>query len=159
LKREEHFLFQPGEWLGAGQVSFSMSPDVLHFRTKWEVAQESHEVYSCTQTVEIVGGDRMINNFEITPDSPTHFAIELENDELGVFQGTGFIDDKTVAWEFRDKNQDGAPNESSFEGFEVYKKVEEDEYTMHAEYLATDQTRTMIRGRIWRRAHFREGQE
>lgn len=149
MKKEEHFLFQPGEWLGAGQVSFSMSPDVLHFRTRWQISPPDEGAVSCTQTVEIVGGDRLVNMFEIVPeDNADRFHVVLENDELGTFEGSGLFDEKMVAWEFRDKGV--------FEGFEVYKRVEDDEYTMHAEYVSSDQTRTMIRGRIWRRAHYRD---
>jgi hypothetical protein len=140
----DHFLFHPGEWLGAGQVSFSMSPDVLHFRMKWVVMQDTPQNYRCTQTVEIVGGDRIINVFDITKtEDNKNFAITLENELLGTFSGTGVQEEQLIAWEFREKG--------AFEGYEVYKKVENDEYTMHAEYLSSENTRTMIRGRIWKK--------
>ena len=144
-----HFLFQPGEWLGTGQVSFSMSPDVLHFRTKWVVTQTENTHFHCTQIVEIVGGDRIVNDFLIKPRTSDTFEIVLENELLGTFSGTGVIEDRTIAWEFREKG--------AFEGYEVYRRTEDLEYTMHAEYLSSDQMRTMIRGRIWKRtAHFIE---
>ncbi len=144
-----HFIFHPGEWLGTGQVSFSMSPDVLHFRTKWVVAVTENRWFHCTQTVEIVGGDRIVNNFLIKPQGTDAFEIILENELLGTFSGTGVIEDRTVAWEFREKG--------AFEGYEVYRRTDDSEYTMHAEYLSSDQMRTMIRGRIWKRvAHFIE---
>ena len=138
-----HFLFQPGEWLGTGQVSFSMSPDVLHFRTKWVVTEEEANLFHCVQTVEIVGGDRIINDFQVTPQGSDAFNITLENELLGTFTGKGVIEERSVAWEFREKG--------SFEGYEVYRCTEDTEYTMHAEYLSSDQMRTMIRGRIWKR--------
>lgn len=142
-----HFLFRPGEWLGNGQVSFSMSPDVLHFRTKWVVLQNTisptHSVFHCTQTVEIVGGDRIINAFEIKQETPEAFSIKLDNELLGTFSGKGVVEENLIAWEFREVG--------TFEGFEVYKTVDDTEYTMHAEYLSSDHTRTMIRGRIWKK--------
>ena len=139
----KHFLFQPGEWLGTGQVSFSMSPDVLHFRTKWVVVEEEPTVFRCTQTVEIVGGDRIINEFQVTKSQAREFEITLENELLGTFSGTGIADSEQVAWEFREKG--------TFEGFEVYRVTDLSEYSMNAEYISADQMRTMIRGRIWKR--------
>ncbi|MDB6081946.1 MAG: hypothetical protein JWO53_1218 [Chlamydiia bacterium] len=140
---DNHFLFQPGEWLGNGQVSFSMSPDILHFRTRWVILEEGPSFYQGTQTVEIVDGDRIINVFEVTRNDPVAFAITLDNELLGTFAGQGVIEESTVAWEFREKG--------AFEGFEVYKKIDDTEYSMHAEYLSSDKTRTMIRGKIWKR--------
>ena len=140
---KNHFLFQSGEWLGTGQVSFSMSPDVLHFRTKWEIHSDEPRYFHCKQIVEIVGGDRILNSFEITLPLPNAFDIVLTNELLGTFSGTGVIEERLVAWEFREKGV--------FEGYEVYKCVDDNEYTMHAEYLSSDQTRTLIRGRIWKR--------
>lgn len=140
---KHHFLFQPGEWLGTGQVSFSMSPDVLHFRTKWEIDADAPNHFHCKQIVEIVGGDRIINSFEILLHAPHTFDIVLTNDLLGTFSGEGVIEERLLAWEFREKG--------IFEGYEVYKCVDDNEYTMHAEYLSSDQTRTLIRGRIWKR--------
>ena len=141
---KNHFLFQPGEWLGAGEVSFSMSPDVLQFRTKWVItAPEAEDFYFCTQTVEVIGGDRIINAFEITRESEEAFEIILENELLGTFIGSGIVEEGLVAWEFREKG--------TFEGYEVYKLSGDNEYAMNAEYLSSDQMRTMIRGRIWKR--------
>ena len=137
-----HFLFEPGEWLGAGQVSFSISPDVLYFRTKWSIAKQESSSFYCTQVVEIVGGDRIVNVFVVTPENASAFQITLENELLGTFVGQGVQDDSCVAWEFR--------NRGSFEGYEVYERLQELEYTMRAEYLSSD-ARTMIRGRIWKR--------
>ena len=139
----QHFIFQPGEWLGTGQVSFSMSPDVLHFRTKWVIAKEDQNHFHCTQIVEIVGGDRIVNNFKVTPQGLDSFVIVLDNELLGIFSGKGVIEEKSVAWEFREKG--------SFEGYEVYRYNENSEYTMHASYLSADQMRTSIRGRIWKK--------
>jgi hypothetical protein len=138
-----HFLFQEGQWLGTGQVSFSMSPDVLHFRTKWVILEEESGRFHCTQTVEIVGGDRIINEFFVSKKQPEKFEITLENELLGTFSGTGVVEERSIAWEFREKG--------TFEGYEIYRTTDESEYTMHAEYLSQDQMRTMIRGRIWKR--------
>ncbi len=136
-----HFLFTPGQWLGTGEVHFTMSTEVLQFRTKWVVTQEEDDLFNATQVVEVVGGDRIANLFEISKEGPGSFEIILENELLGTFIGNGIIEDERVAWEFRDKG--------TFEGYEVYNRVSDTEYTMHAEYLSSDQLRTEIRGRIW----------
>jgi hypothetical protein len=150
----EHFLFHPGEWLGDGEVSFSMSPDVLRFRTKWTIVDEGDGSFECTQVVEIVGGDRMVNVFEVTPTGNSAFDVVLDNELLGTFVGSGVIDDKSVAWEFRDKG--------TFEGYEVYKRLDKEDYSMHAEYLSSDHTRTLIKGKIWKklpRSYMKEDEE
>jgi hypothetical protein len=138
-----HFLFESGEWLGAGQVTFTMSPDLLYFRTKWSVAKQEDATFLCSQTVEIIGGDSMLNVFSISPTSDRTFGIVLSNEVLGEFMGTGIVEPEIVAWEFRDVG--------TFEGYEVYERTQEDEYSMHAEYLSSDGARTMIRGKIWRK--------
>lgn len=143
-----HFLFAPGTWLGTGQVSFSMSPDILHFRTQWIISQIGKNIFHSTQTVEIVGGDRIINMFEVTPRNAGSFDIVLENELLGTFSGTGVSENLLVAWEFREKGV--------FEGFEVYRRVDGTEYSLHAEYLSSEQSRTMIRGKIWKQTSRRQ---
>src|SRR5262245_34537670 len=145
----DHFLFQSGEWLGAGQVTFSMSPDLLYFRTKWAVAPQGDETFQCTQTVEIIGGEQMVNVFFVMP-SPDEsvFEIVLHNELLGIFDGTGVMEEKVVAWEFR--------HTGVFEGYEVYERVADSEYSMHAEYLASDGARTQIRGKLWKSSEKKE---
>ncbi len=138
----KHFLFAPGDWLGTGQVSFTISPELLYFRTKWTCARPDEDTFQCTQTVEIIGGDRMVNIFTIRPLDKGAFDIVLQNEILGVFSGTGVIEDNLVAWEFR--------NKGTFEGYEVYEKVQPDEYAMHAEYLSGDGARTRISGKLWK---------
>lgn len=137
-----HFLFESGDWLGTGQVSFTISPDLLYFRTKWRISQPDDEAFHCTQTVEIIGGDRMVNIFIVKPADLGNFEIILQNELLGVFSGKGVAEEKLVAWEFR--------QEGTFEGYEVYERLQPEEYAMHAEYLSADGARTMIRGKIWK---------
>ncbi len=139
-----HFLFRPGEWLGAGQVTFSMSPDRLYFRAKWDIAEQEDAEFLCTQTVEIIGGERMMNIFSVRPSFEENvFDILLTNELLGVFEGTGVAEEGMVAWEFR--------HSGVFEGFEVYQRISEEEYTLRAEYLAADGARTHISGKIWQK--------
>lgn len=138
----KHFLFEPGDWLGTGQVTFTISPDLLYFRTKWSCVMPDEESYQCTQTVEIVGGDRMVNIFSIKLLDDNNFDIVLQNELLGVFSGNGVIEDDLVAWEFR--------RVGTFEGYEVYERLDDEEYAMHAEYLSSDGARTRISGKIWK---------
>ena len=138
-----HFLFEPGEWLGAGQVSFTVSPDVLRFRTKWAILQQGAQSYNCIQTVFVENGDQIVNLFTVTPNNTDGFNIVLENQHLGTFTGDGILENALVGWEFREPGV--------FEGFEVYERVKEDEYSLHAEYLSSDLSRTTIRGKIWRK--------
>ena len=147
----KHFLFAPGNWLGTGQVSFSISPELLYYRTKWSSVRPDEDTLQCTQTVEIIGGDSMVNIFTIRPLNKNSFDIVLQNEILGVFSGTGVIEEHLVAWEFR--------NKGSFEGYEVYEKVHPDEYAMHAEYLSGDGARTRISGKLWKATEQIEDQD
>lgn len=138
----EHFLFKPGIWLGAGSVTFSISPELLYFRTRWEITSQDDNTLQCNQRVEIVGGDQMVNVFIVTPKNSESFDITLHNELLGVFSGTGVIEEGLVGWEFRAKGE--------LEGYEVFEKTSSDEYSMHAEYISSDGARTTIRGKIWK---------
>ena len=140
---DPHFLFTEGQWLGAGQVTFSISPDLLYFRTRWDITPSSqNDLLQCLQRVEIVGGDQMINLFDVSNVSDDAFDVHLQNEILGNFTGTGVIEKNLVAWEFREPGQ--------LEGYEVYERSALDEYSMHAEYISSDGARTMIRGKIWK---------
>lgn len=147
--KTHEFIFKPHTWLGEGTIQFSASPDVLKFYTRWIVAPAEkngilHEIV-VTQTVEMQGGDHenIQNNFTFSQADEQSFVLELENELVGVVQGTGVIEEKKIAWEFR-----GHPN---FEGFEVYDLQENGDYLFHAEYISPDQFRSTINGRIWKK--------
>lgn len=144
-KGNHSFMLQPGEWLGEGTVSFSASPDEVKFYTKWTVKESSDPTVSCEQVVEILGVDEhVLNRFTLSDIDASSFQILLENDSLETVSGKGIIDDTKIAWEFR--------GHETFEGFEVYERSEDGGYTMHAEYASPDQFRTVINGRIWKKA-------
>lgn len=138
------FIFQTGQWIGEGKISFSSSPEHLHFYTKWMIAPSLDKQIHCQQKVETQGSsDLVFNDFRITDLTEKDFKIELKNEHVGKVFGKGIIDPKTIAWEFRDNNM--------IEGFEVYEIQENGDYMVHAEYSSTDQFRTIIDGRIWKK--------
>lgn len=139
------FLFKPGLWIGEGKVTFSASPELLRFYTKWTIEEEVDKKITCYQHVEMEGGDsNVFNTFIFSDIQPTSFSVELSSEMLGSVQGKGIIDAKTIAWEFR-----GHPD---FQGFEVYELQENGDFMLHAEYSSADQIRTIIDGRIWKKA-------
>lgn len=141
---ESHsFILKPGQWVGEGSISFSVSPQQLYFVTKWQVDLSQDNRILCAQEVQLEGNEELQKNrfhlFDVTNSS---FNIILENPVIGQVSGTGIIDPKTIAWEFR--------GQLAFQGYEVY-EIEGDElYKFHAEYLASDQMRTVIDGHIRR---------
>lgn len=145
------FIFSPGKWIGEGKISFSGSPEILRFFTRWEISSAEpegvlHEI-TCHQVVEMQGGaaeEHIKNRFTVSQVNDNSFVLELENELIGVVQGKGIIDAKKIAWEFR-----GHP---TFEGFEVYELQENGDYLFHAEYVSPDQFRSIIDGRIWKKA-------
>jgi hypothetical protein len=139
------FIFHPGNWIGEGKVTFSISPEALHFYTKWTFENEFDNIIQSSQTVEIQDNDpSMRNNFKFSEISPTKFTVDLENDILGKVKGNGIIDAKNIAWEFH--------HVGGLEGFEIYELQENGEYIFHAEYTSPDQFRTIIDGRIWKKS-------
>lgn len=141
---QEAFIFSPGIWLGEGKITFTASPEVLSFFTRWESEPSEQNVIRCTQQVEMQGvDDKVINHFRFFDMTPTSFSIELENDLVGCVKGKGIISPTELAWEFR-----GHP---SFEGFEIYRLKDNKDYSLHAEFSSPDQFRTIIDGRIWKK--------
>lgn len=139
------FIFQSGQWIGEGKISFSSSPEHLHYYTKWMNAPLEDTQIHCVQKVETQGNsDQVINNFRFFEITPISFKVELKNEHVGKIVGFGVIDAKTIAWEFRGNNQ--------IEGFEVYELQENGDYMVHAEYSSTDQFRTIIDGRVWKKS-------
>ena len=140
------FLLAEGTWIGEGKITFSASPESIHFYTKWVISNlKDQEGFSCTQQVEMTGTDESVYNHmtisNITDDS---FAIQLNNDIIGKVNGKGLIDDRSVAWEYRHGDE--------FDGFEVYELQENGDYMFHAEYASTDQYRTVVDGRVWKKS-------
>lgn len=136
------FILTPGIWIGEGKIAFSTSPEIIHFYTKWIVGKTG-EV--CQHQVEMQGSeDSVYNKLTFSNVTNESFVVKLENDLIGEVVGKGVIDDKTIAWEYR--------NGEDFEGFEVYELQDNGDYMLHAEYASTDQYRTIIDGRIWKKS-------
>lgn len=146
---QHSFIFKPGIWLGEGKISFSASNEQIAFSTRWTIQEEAqHEGksrISCLQEVEMRdgGSEKLKNKLTFSDITPTHFAVELSNEMAGQVFGKGIVDAGTIAWELREK--------SGFEGFEVYELQENGEYFFHAEYASTENFRTIIDGRIWKK--------
>ncbi len=138
------FLFTPGRWIGEGRITFSSSPEYLRFYTGWNVGKSTPPAVEWQQEVEMEGeSESLVNSFSFTDITPTSFTIQLKNSLVGKVTGTGVIDPKTIAWEFR--------GQEHFEGFEVYELQDNGDYMLHAEYASPDQFRTIIDGRIWKK--------
>lgn len=138
------FILQPGIWVGEGKITFSASPEHVRFYTKWIIQDTQNEQIACKQTVEMQGGmDPVYNEFTFSNLKSDGFTIELQNDLFGNLKGTGILEAKTIAWEFRGHSQ--------FEGFEVYELQDNGDYMLHAEYASPDLFRTIIDGRIWKK--------
>lgn len=144
MSQGHEFIFQPGAWIGEGKIAFSASPDHLHFYTKWEVAALPDPDVIAIQKVEMQGASESVSNrFKLSGITEEKFHISLKNEMVGEVTGTGIVDPRSIAWEFR--------GNENFEGFEVFEIQEGGDYMFHAEYTSQDQFRTIIDGRIWRK--------
>lgn len=143
IKQDHRFIFIPGTWIGEGTISFSSSPERIHFYTKWLTNSWDPILgFICTQQVEMQGvEENVFNKLAITEILDSKFVITLENNLIGSVVGKGIINEETIAWEYR--------KGSDFEGFEVYELQKNGDYLLHAEYASSDEYRTVIDGRIW----------
>ncbi|NGX53711.1 MAG: hypothetical protein K1000chlam4_00428 [Chlamydiae bacterium] len=140
--KEHLFIFTPGVWKGEGQITFSMAEDELIFATKWTLGPKEEDRILLSQTIEVDNvSDKMVNNFAITDMTATSFLIDLENNLIGKVQGKGIVDEKKIAWEFRNTPQ-------QFEGFEVYELQPDGSYKVRAEFTAGEGLRTYVKGTI-----------
>lgn len=139
----KHFLFEKGEWLGEGQISFSTSKDKINFFMKWILIEEGDTIKG-RQIVELVGiNDKVINLFTITEITSNEFKIFLDNSSNNHLSGIGRFDDEKIAWEFIG-NKD-------LEGFEVFELQKEWGYSFNAEYYAMEDFRTIVHGIMWKK--------
>lgn len=146
-----NFLFDDDStWIGEGKITFSVSPDHVRFFTRWTFKSEDENSHSevsrkWIQEVEMHGTDEKVeNSFVVTRLSDTTFSISLENDIIGKAIGKGVISETKLAWEIN--------NPDAFHGFEVYELQENGDFMLHAEYVADDNFRTIIDGRIWKKS-------
>jgi hypothetical protein len=140
------FLLTPSAWLGQGKIQLNMVSEELGFFTRWNAENvDGNGRIECLQEIQVKGlSDIMHNEFLIyNLNASGEFSIDLENQALGRITGTGLINEKVIAWEFR-------VVEIGFEGFELYEKQDENNYLMRAEYATNDQFRTLIQGRLWK---------
>jgi hypothetical protein len=141
---QHQFIFSPGIWLGEGTIRFNTAKETIKFYARWSVSEKENGAISIVQKVEMEGGgEQVVNQLEASEITPDKFSLRLENPMIGVVNGNGVIDDKTIAWEFLD-------NDKGFEGFEIF-EVTDRGYQMRGEYCSADQARTMIEGAVWQR--------
>ena len=128
--------------MGEGTVTFTASPESLHFATKWVVKEKENGEIQASQQVELRGiNDKVVNRFLLFDISASDFAIELQNELVGSAMGKGLQDDVRIGWEFLDH--------SDFQGFEIYRLTGETQYSLHAEFSSSDEYRTIVHGRLW----------
>lgn len=138
------FIFNQSEWEGEGIISFSISPEKIKFKTRWEVHPKQNEKINCVQVVQMEDVDDYVSNFlNFSQLSMGEFIVELENESIGHVKGTGLYDSEKISWEFR-----GHPR---FEGFEVYRIRDDGSYDVHAEFASGQNVRTLIEGHIWKK--------
>ncbi len=144
MTAEHPFIFTPGVWIGHGKITFSVSPDSLHFCTKWTVDISKGGVITCVQEVETEGRDQLlINRFSFSAFTNEAFSVELGNELIDGILGKGIVDPTTIAWEFRGGQE--------LEGFEVYEIQSDGTYSHHAEFASLDNYRTIVHGKIWKK--------
>ncbi|CCB85605.1 MULTISPECIES: hypothetical protein [Parachlamydia] len=138
------FIFQPGLWIGEGKLTFNTSSETLRFFTKWTVSSLVQDEIHTFQQVEMESvTEQMRNHFRFFDITPTSFSLELENETMGKVSGIGVIEQNKIAWEFRS---------DTLEGFEVYIfNPELEEYALHAEFSSSEDFRTIIDGKIWKK--------
>jgi hypothetical protein len=147
MSTQHPFIFTPDAWLGEGKIQLNMVEEELSFFTRWSITHpDGLGRIECMQEIQVKGlAEVMINQFALFDLTPSGFSIELENQSLGKIIGKGIISENLIGWEFRNP-------EIGFEGFEFYEKQPDGSYLMRAEYASSDQFRTLIQGKVWKKA-------
>lgn len=142
--KEHDFIKRPFSWIGEGNISLNMVEEDLTFYTNWKVSEPDNlGRIQATQEIQIGGiSENMRNELTFYDFTNKGFSVEMENSNIGKVVGKGVMDDKIIAWEFRN-------NDLNFEGFETYFLQDDGSYLVHVEYVTSDQFRTQLEGRIW----------
>lgn len=149
--KAHRFIFSPGEWLGYGTLTFSRSPAVLQFYTKWKCNREQDGVITCEQFIEKQEVEEIVlNQYRFSEITATSFDVQLYSEAVGTVKAKGVIDGKTIAWRFQQRVP--FADSAGFEGVESYSLQENGDYTVHAEYIADFEHRTVINGKLWERS-------
>ncbi|MFA6119558.1 MAG: hypothetical protein WCT85_00590 [Parachlamydiales bacterium] len=141
---KHNFIFHPKPWIGEGIITLNMVEEKLNFFTKWSISEGDFTgKIQSVQELQINGiSESMRNELTFFDFTENKFSVEMENLNVGKVIGTGVFNDKMIAWEFRD-------NDLNFEGFETYYLKDDGTYSVHAEYVTSDQFRTQIDGKLW----------
>lgn len=145
------FIFSPGEWLGYGTLTFTLSPAVLQFYTKWKCHAEKDGVIVCEQFIEKQGVEEIVlNTYTFSEISDSAFTVQLGSDVVGIVTGKGVIEENIIVWRFPQRIP--YRDSTGFEGVESYTMMENGDYQVLAEYVADLEHRTMIHGTLWKRS-------
>jgi hypothetical protein len=137
---EHSFLLKEGEWEGSGEISLTISSEKLPFTVTWHIKKKEN-FFICQQKVYVEGNPVAVSNmYTINEIDKETFLIELSGTQVGHAYGKGVFDTSKIAWEFSGES-------SNIQGFEVYKRVANEEYLLHAEYASEDM-RTIVHGTI-----------
>lgn len=137
------FIFQPGQWLGYGQLTFSHSPAVIQFYTKWLCSPIENDEILCEQYIEKQDvKDVIFNLYRITKITPNSFDIQLQSETMNR-HGKGHINETSITWQFEKMTPEHTV------GQEKYVLLPSGEYQIEAVYTLDADTSTMIKGRLW----------
>lgn len=149
--KTKHFIFDPGTWIGEGDISFSTSEQKIHFYTKWTIKALEDEGILCEQQVERQDGcDRFFNKFLFSNISEKDFVVEITNDNVTKGNGVGVFNEHNIGWDF--PAQSGIDDEYHFEGYEIYHLKSDSTYEIHGEYFSGNSFKTIIKGKLWKKS-------
>ncbi len=135
-----HFLFQEGLWEGTGEITIPLSEKPYPLIVRWTVTALGNGRFKAVQRVEVESHEPMVNTFTLSGKEDGEFQINLENDSIGMFSGSGVSDRDKLAWEFT--------HNGMLEGYEVYERKSNEEYSFRAEYLGGEGVATVVSGNI-----------
>lgn len=136
------FLFQSGVWLGEGKISFSASPNIINFYTRWKIFLPSEDEVRAVQNIELEGvKEHVINYYDIKEMTSESFKLFMSNDNIGEHQAKGTLSPEKIFWAYY--------KEGNLQGFETYSIQPNGEYIFHAEYISMEGDKTIVEGRLW----------
>lgn len=125
----------PSIWLGQGFIHMRSIAEPVRYFTRWTIADE------ITQEVEIDGlAIKQVTVYTISPD----LKITLENEDLGLWEGVGIIDEHHFSWRL-------SSNDKSLTSEEHFYHLENGRIKTRAIFSDSDGPYTVVEGELWQK--------
>ncbi len=142
---QHDFILSPSIWIGRGEIQLSNVNKISQYSTRWDFSHKnSLGIIESSQKIQLKNFAELMHNqllfFDLASDK---FHVQFDHPSMGTVYGKGIITAILIAWEFRSIKL-------GFEALEFYEKQNDGSYRVYAEYTSLEQTRAIIKGKVWK---------